>query len=480
MEALQDRIPPRPVEEIERRIREAWGKGTDELFASFEPAPLASASLAQVHEARLHDGRRVAVKVQYIYIEAIARMDLRTIRNILALVGALVRVRGLTAQYRQVEAMIIEELDFEEEARNIEMIAAHFEGDAGVGFPRVVHERSTRRVLTTEFIDGIKVTDLAALDAHGIDRAALAERIVTAYCRMIFTHGVYHADPHPGNIFVRPDGGIVFIDFGAVSRLTPTMQAGISEVIMGLIGRDPERILKALRQIGFVAREGHEHLLSVLIDRMYERFLSDVSLDAFRLQDIDAEGVMEAKLDMLMDFRRLGLSFRDFTDIFQVPKDWILLQRTLLLLMGLCTHLSPEMNPLQTIRPYLEEFVLGEKGGWRTLLGTVVKDLARSALTLPEEMRRFLVRTNRGEVEVRMRGLEESTRLLYILGHQLLYGFLALGAGAIAYLAHLNEEPALAQALSGVSGFFMLCLGVSLFRTRKWMRKKAARRALKT
>ncbi len=472
LEGLQDRIPPRPLAEMEGRIREAFGKTTADLFLSFAPEPIASASLAQVHEAYLPDERRVAVKVQHLDIEATARLDLQTMRNILRLVSAFVRIRGLDAQYQQLRTMILEELDFEQEARHIKAIAAHFEDDPMVSFPRVVAERSTRRVLTTEYMEGIKVTDLAALEAHGINRNDLAERIVQAYCRMIFRDGLYHADPHPGNILVRPDGGVVFLDFGAVASLSPGMKEGIPQFIMGIVQRDSERIAKAFRQMGFIARDGQDEAITELIDRVNTRLMADLPLDAFQLQDINAESAMDAKLDILADFRKLGLSFRDLAATFQVPRDWILLDRTLLLLMGLCTHLSPAMNPLKTIRPYLEEFVLGPEQDWKTLARTMVKDTALALLSIPDQTQRLLTKANRGEMQLQVRGLRESVNLLYALGHQLLYGLFTLGSGALGYLAHTRGETALAQLLTGASGFFLLCLGGSLLRARKWLARK--------
>ncbi|MCB0258919.1 MAG: AarF/ABC1/UbiB kinase family protein, partial [Calditrichaeota bacterium] len=156
LEELQDRIPPRPLEEMITRIRQEFGKGPEALFAEFETEAIASASLAQVHKARLHDGRVVAVKVQYPDIEAIARIDLATIQRLLRLVGWVLRIRGLDANFAQIREMILAELDFQQEADHIEQIAANFAGNAQVSFPAVIRECSSQRVLTTEFIEGIK------------------------------------------------------------------------------------------------------------------------------------------------------------------------------------------------------------------------------------------------------------------------------------------------------------------------------------
>src|SRR5688500_3086384 len=186
LEGLQDQVPARPLEQIRGRIRAEFGKEPEELFAWFDPEPIASASLAQVHEARLHDGRRVALKVQHADIDRIVRLDLTAIRRILGIIQLFTRIRGLESYHSEVREMILEELDFAKEAEHIALIASNLAGDPMVGVPVVVPEFSTRRILTTEFVDGTKVTDVATLGTHGIDRTALAERILTAYCRMIF------------------------------------------------------------------------------------------------------------------------------------------------------------------------------------------------------------------------------------------------------------------------------------------------------
>ena len=218
LEQLQDSIPARPLDEVRARIRKEFGKDVDVLFATFDPIPIASASLAQVHLATTHDGTRVAVKVQHADIEEISRLDLRILGRVLGLVQVIVRVRGIESYHDDISQLISEELDFEREARNIALIKANFSSDSGIGFPTVVAPLSTVRVLTTEFVDGIKVTDFVRLEERGINRPALAERILRAYCQMVFVDGVFHADPHPGNILVHDDGSITFVDFGAVGQ----------------------------------------------------------------------------------------------------------------------------------------------------------------------------------------------------------------------------------------------------------------------
>ena len=179
---------------------------------------------------------------------------------------------------------------------------------------------------------------------------------------------------------------------------------------------------------------------------------------------------MQDKLDMMVDFSKMDISLRELMDTFQIPKDLVLLSRTILLLMGLCTHLNPSMNPMKTIQPYLEEFVLGRDKNWVKLIENAVKDILLSAITIPADLQNFLVKANRGELEVK--GLAEGANLVYALGHQVLYGAFAMFFGGFGYLAHSNGEILLSEGMFVVSGFFWLSLGVSLLRARRWQKKR--------
>ncbi len=475
LEGLQDQIPPRPLAEIHGRLRQELGKSAEELFASFDPEPVASASLAQVHAAELHDGRRVAVKVQHLDIEELAHHDLRAIRHILRIVQVVLGIRGLTTVFGEVREMIEDELDFTKEAEHIESIGASFAEDPMVCCPDVIHDRSTHRVLTTHFVEGTKVTDLDALAAKGIAPEPVAERVVRAYCQMIFLDGVYHADPHPGNILVRDDGGIVFIDFGAVARLSPAVKEGIPKLLEGVLRRDKEEILQAMRRIGFVPRERGQDTAEQVIEYFYSRFFDQIELDSWNLKDIHVDTRM--KMEILADISRLDISLSELTSTFRIPKEWILLQRTLVLLMGVSTHLHPEMRPFTIIRPYLEEFVLGKDRDWVGFATKAVKDMALSALTIPDDLKRLLAQARRGDARLEIRGVREGASLLYALGHQLLYGGLASVAAVLAYVAEGRGEQTLALASASGAGFFALCLGGSMLKARRW--QKELRRGLR-
>ena len=466
LEELQDRIPPRPYKHIVGRIKEEFGAEPSHLFAEFNPEPVASASLAQVHQAKLHDGRIVAVKVQHLDIEETARLDLAALSRVFQLVGALFNIQGLKGQFQQISTMIHEELDFTKEAAYIKKIAANFEEKTEIGFPEVIEEYSSERVLTTVFIDGIKATNTDELDALNINREQLATRIVDTYCQMIFEDGIYHADPHPGNLFIRPDGRVVFIDFGAVAQLSPAMKEGIPQFLIAILRRDPDMVLTSIKKMGFISHQQDEQTVIDLIDLFHERFIEQLPLDSLNLSDINAEKAFDMHVEAWDDIRDLDISFKDLMSTFQVPKDWILLERTVLLLMGLCTHLYPQLNPMQTIRPYLEETVLGPDRDWREFLRTAVRDMARSAISIPDELRRLLVRANQGELEVQIPGLKKSTQTLYILGQQFLFGLLALGCGALAFLGRYYNDTPFFYLSASFGGVFLLCLLFVLFKRK--------------
>lgn len=447
LEALQDQVPPRPYDQIAERIQSELGTRMSGIV-SLDREPMASASLGQVHAARLADGRRVAVKVQHLDIDRIVRLDLVTIRRILTIVQWFVPVQGMDAYYHQVRALLSNELDFALEADNIERIAANFASDPRVVFPKPVRELSTKRVLTTTYVEGVKVSDVAALDALGVDKKDVAQRLVRLYCQMIFVDGTYHADPHPGNLLVRGDGAIVLLDFGAVAHLSPQMREGIPEFLEGVLRRDTDRLVKSLRKMGFISRTSDEAVSEKIIEYFHRRFQEEVRLDSFNLKDIRFDP--QRGFENLLDLRRMNIGLRDISGAFHIPKDWVLLERTLLLLYGCCSLLDPELNPVAIIQPYLRDFVLGNRDFAQIAMETI-RDMAMSAMTLPEDMRRYLLKANRGELEVRVRGLQEGARTIYVTGHQLIYTAIGLFAAVEALESWRRHDAALARWLGAVA-----------------------------
>jgi predicted unusual protein kinase regulating ubiquinone biosynthesis (AarF/ABC1/UbiB family) len=472
LEQLQDAVPARPLDEVQSRIRKELGKSTDELFASFNPIPIASASLAQVHEATLHDGRRVAVKVQHADIEEIARLDLASIRRILELIQAVVRIRGMESYHDDISELIRQELDFEQEARNIETIAENFAGNRDVHFPVVVHELCSRRVLTTEFVVGTKITDFDEIEAMGIDRPSLAQRLLRVVCQMIFIDGVYHSDPHPGNILVHPDGSFTLVDFGAVGRLAPAMKAGVPMFWDGVIKRDPAKITASLRQMGMIARDqegGDEAVAERVIGYFQRRFLEQMTVESFSLKDIQVD--MRTKLEAFADLNKLDVSFRQLSSAFQVPKEWVIFERASILTLGLCTAVDPNMNPIRTVGPYLQQFVLGEETDWKRQITVAIREMAMSAIALPDKTNRALDRANRGDIHFQIGALRESALLLYSVGQQLMFAFLAVALGALGYVLEARGELRLGIAAWAGSALCLLATAALIIRGRSIIRE---------
>ena len=474
LEGLQDQVPPRPYSEVEQRFAEELGKSPKELFAEFDERPIASASIGQVHKARLPSGEQVAVKVQYPDIEEIVRIDLRALRRIFGVISWFVPYQGLDSLYREIRGMVLQELDFRAEADNVERIAASFTNRRDVAFPKVVRALSTGRILVTEWIDAVKVSDRARLNALGVDRSRLARAVVQAYCQQIFTDGVYHADPHPGNLLVRksPTGEvtIVFIDFGAVAEVPPKMRRGIVDLIQAGIARDTPRVVQAMKDMGFIARGADPAIFDKVIDFMHQKFQDEVQLESFSLKDVKFDP--QRSLENLADLRRMDVSIRDLADHFHVPKEWILLERTVLLLMGLCTELDPTLNPVQVIRPYLEEFVLGKDRDWSSFVIDSTKDVAATVFALPGEIKKFVQRAQRGDLEVRFRGVEEHARLIYSLGHQIIYTALGITAGAFGVVFDGRHEAAAARLAFYCAAGFGALLGLSILTTRAKLKRR--------
>ena len=470
LEALQDQIPARPFSEIESRLRSQLGEPAD-LFAELDPVPIAAASLAQVHAARLPDGRRVAVKVRHRDIERLAHLDLSTVRRVLGAVQWVLGIRGLTGVFQEVRAMIAEELDFSLEAKNLTAVARALAEQPGVACPELVPELSTPSVLTTSFVEGVKVSDLDELRRRGFDPEEIASRLLHAYCKSLFAGEPYHADPHPGNLLVDAEGEVVLVDFGAVSRVSERLRSGIPSFLESALKRDTEGILRALTQMGFVNRQHREsdEIAERVIEYFYRRIFAEIDPESWNLGDLQLD--LDTKVEVMADLSRLDLTIRDFTSTFQLPRDWILLQRTILLLLGLCTHLAPELQPMKVVRPHLEEMVIGKGRDWTRFVVAALKDMALTTLALPEDLRRTIRRAERGELEVRIHGFSTAVDLLYALGQQLVFAGLGFGTGALGYLARSQGDEAVALPLFGISGGFALLFLGTLIRGRQQSRR---------
>jgi predicted unusual protein kinase regulating ubiquinone biosynthesis (AarF/ABC1/UbiB family) len=340
LERLQDRVPPRDLPVVRRVVETELGRSLEGVFRRFDPHPIASASLAQVHEAVLRDGRRVAVKVQYPEIAELVHTDLANLRALFRAIDWLEGDFDLTALVDEMSRYVPRELDFLSEASNAERAAGIFASRDDIHVPHVIREFSTRRVLVMEFIDGIKITDRARLDAAGVDVARVMRTLVEAWCEQVLVHGFFQADPHPGNLLVEPNGRLVLLDFGLSKELPPEFRAKSLALVLALLRRDPEEMAGVLEELGFAARDGSRAAL-VSLARVGIAIATELattgSIGPDRLEAIGEELVAKARANPLI----------------RIPAHMVLLGRTLGLLSGLARSLDAGVDPLRIVLPYL-------------------------------------------------------------------------------------------------------------------------------
>ncbi len=426
---LQDKIPPRPFDQVRERVERELGQSPESLFARFDETPLAAASIGQAHRAQLHDGTEVVVKVQHADIEEIARIDLEIMRRLTVFISFFFHIKGMGYMYTQVRKMIEEELDFASEARYMTQIAANLPKEERIFVPEVHPDFSTTRVLTTTFYEGVKISDLAQLEAWKIDRRDLAVRLLRVYCKMLLQDGLYHADPHPGNILVQQDGSLVLLDFGATGQLSPAMREGIPQLIEAAVKKDTPGMVDAFRTMGFIAEGREASLMAEQMIAALQNFLqNEVQLDGLNFKDIKINSLDNSLTQLIQDIGLSGIS-----GAVQVPKDWVLLNRMLTMLLGLCNMLDPKLNPLEVVRPYAKDFVLGKQGDFISLIRKYLQGSLVNALSLPDELRQTLQKARQGKIETLNPDVRDSARLLYLVIQQVLFVILGIVAGGFGW-----------------------------------------------
>ena len=424
LEALQDQIPPRPYAEVEARIIQSLGKKPLQLFASFSKEPLAAASIGQAHKAVLNDGTEVVVKVQHANIEAVAEVDLRIIKRLQGIITWWFGIKGMDHLYTQIKEMIEAELNFKAEASAMQEIARNLAEEPLFKIPDVHEAYSSDRVLTTTWCAGVKINQVNQLQKWGVDQEDVVRRLLGVYCQMVFKDGFYHADPHPGNILVQEDGTIVLLDFGAVATLKPAMREGISELIESAIKNDSPGVIEALRKMDFIApgREA-ERMAEQMIEALRSFIQNEVKLEGLNFKEIEVDPFNNSLFDLI---KNIGVS--GITSTVQIPKEYVLLNRMATLVLGICTTLSPQLNPLDVVRPYVQEFVLGNKGDIVSFVTRILRETATDVLSLPGEMQRVLRQARaKGRLDISSVDTRQGAQLIYHGIRQLTFGLLALG-----------------------------------------------------
>ena len=435
LESLQDNTPYSEFSVVRQQIESELGETISALFSYFNEIPLASASIGQVHKAKLKTNEDVVVKIQHSYIDELAKIDLDIIEKIHKKVNRYFKVKGLDHAFEQVKQMILEELDYSKEANSMGRIKKNCENIEGTYIPKVYTEYSTKTILVLEFCEGMKITNTSKLNEWGINTHEIADKVVFTFCEMILNHGIYHADPHPGNLMVDKEGRLILLDFGAVGELKEEMRANIAPFLRAIIAEDDEKVMESLKKMGFVGKGKDKDEATRKIVESLTEFLQD----AISLESINFENIKDSNLFKLQK----ELSLKELTSSLDVPKDWILLERTLLLLYGICTAIAPDYKAMDTIKPYLKKLVF-KNGGLKKIIFDTLKQQATTLLSFPKKIDTVLTKASKGDLEFKIKELEKHTKKMYASKQQLVLGIVSsstiIGALLANYLEKTNYE----------------------------------------
>lgn len=468
---LQDEVPPVPFVAIRQVIETEFGVPLDQLFSRFNQTPLAAASLGQVHQAELfsHASRNlktggnghgpsnglkhVVVKVQRPDIDKLIATDLRALQTVgrwLQRYKPIRRRANVPALLDEFSRILYEEIDYLAEGRNAEKFAQNFSTQSGVRVPKVDWSHTTTRVLTLEDVYAIKITDYEAITSAGISRPEVASRLLDTYLKQIFVDGFFHADPHPGNLFVEaipikkqellpvgeklpsiPSNGhggrgnsswqLTFVDFGMVGHVPSNLRTGLRELLIGVATRDSPRCVKAYQQMGILLPGADLVMLEKAEARIFEQYWGKNMSELTNLN--------------MQDFREFASEFRELLyDLpFQVPQDLIFLARTVNILSGMCTGLDPQFNVFAHLAPFTEKIVSEEVMNNRETWIAELQSLGRNWLSLPTRLEVLATKLEKGDISVRTPELSQQLKRLERTVRQISIGmiFSALLLGGI-------------------------------------------------
>ncbi len=404
---LQDEVPAEDFEAIRILAEAELRSALEEKFESFERTPLAAASLGQVHRARLRAEapeaakfRDVVVKIQRPFIEELIAVDFKALRRVagwLQLYGPIRRRVNIPALVNELATTVSHEIDYLEEGKNADAFRSSFANRRRVHVPRVAWSHTTRRVLTLENVYAIKITDYDAIRAAGIDPKHVAAVLFDTYLKQIFEDQFFHADPHPGNLFVTPIPAtekrsatwrLTFVDFGMVGHIPERLRDGLREMLIAIGTRNASKMVEAYKRLDMLLPSADLKLLERAEAQLFDRFWG---MSMSELRQIHHS-----------EMREFAGQFRDlmYEMPFQLPHNLLLLGRTIAILSGMCTGLDPDFNVWKQLAPYAQRLVTEEVGtGWQVWLdevGEVVKQL----VALPGQVSRMLDQLERGELGV--------------------------------------------------------------------------------
>jgi predicted unusual protein kinase regulating ubiquinone biosynthesis (AarF/ABC1/UbiB family) len=392
---LQDRVPAFSYEQVEGIVEQELGKKIPELFQDFEPVPLAAASLGQVHKAILYTGESVVVKVQRPGLKKLFEIDLHILKGIARYFQnhpKWGRGRDWMGIYEECCRILWEEIDYLNEGRNADTFRRNFRSYDWVKVPRVYWRYATTRVITLEYVPGIKVSQYDALEAAGVDRKAIARYGAQAYLHQLLNNGFFHADPHPGNLAVSPDGALIFYDFGMMGTIKSNVREGLMETLFGIAQKDGERVVKSLIDLGAIApvddmgpvRRSVQYMLDNFMDKPFEnQSVAAISDDLYELA---------------------------YNQPFRFPATFTFVMRAFSTLEGVGKGLDPEFNFMEVAQPYAMQLMTDNNGSegnsFLNELSRQAVQVSSTALGLPRRLEDTLDKIERGDIRLRVRSLE--------------------------------------------------------------------------
>ena len=429
---LQDRVPPADWDRVEPILVDELGP-VDEVFDAFDTEPISGASLGQVYTAEV-DGQKVAVKVLRPNIRRRVEADLRVIETLTPLLirgakpGQAFTLENLADEFA---ATIREEMDYVHERRMLHRVRENFADDPMIRIPRGIDDYSGERVLTMEYVAGTKITDVETLDAKGVDRQALVERLQEAYIEMVLEHGVFHADPHPGNLAVQDDGTLVFYDFGITGTIDDRLQEQIFEFYIAIARSDIDGVIDAFTAMGALDPTADRELMRELFEIVFESFRGQ-GVDEYRIQQLVAQFQKE-----LYEFP------------LRLPQDLALIVRVTTVLEGVARTLDPEMDLIEVITNYVREQGHAQQGVRQAVesAGEELQAALRALVTTPPKLERVLDRFERESVTVRT-DIADEDGIVEALTEQLVYGLAFVAFVFAALVLFVGGEPTAAAAVA--------------------------------
>lgn len=433
LERLQDQVSPFAYDQVLSALEAELGAPLERHFQSIEPVPVAAASLGQVHEAVLTDGRPVVIKVQRPGVREQVDLDLQVLEGLARLAARRTgwgRSYDLPGVAREFGAMLRGELDYRQEGQNAERFAAAFADEPAIRFPGVCWEQTTGRVLTLERVGGLRITDREGMRQRSIAPAHVAQRLAGAIFRMVLREGFFHADPHPGNLFVGTDGGIIFVDMGMVGELTPAMRENIIDYVIGVVAKDTDLVVEAILRMGIISRPADMAGLRRDCDRLRQKY-GEVPIREVQLGPALRETLVMA--------RKYQISF---------PSGYTVLLKALTTLEAVCRQVDPDATLVGLAAPYAELVMATKLKPERILerVGRELLDAGRHTLRIPRQVSRLLAAVEEGEWKLALdhTGLEPALNRLSAIANRLAIAIL---------LASLIIGTALVSSSSGSQSF---------------------------